>query len=56
MAGDLEADCGSHRKLCLGESCLLNIGEICFDWDIVNPRLQLWIEEFQPLVTNMENK
>lgn len=35
---------------------LLDIGEICFDWDIVNPWLQLWIEKFQPLITNMENK
>lgn len=56
MAGDLEADYGSDWNLCLEESSLLDIGEICFDWDIVNPRLQLWIEEFQPLITNVENK
>lgn len=24
----------------------LDIGEICFDWDVVNPGLELWIEEF----------
>lgn len=56
MAGVLEADYGSDWNLCLGESSLLDIGEICFDWDIVNPWLQLWIEEFQPLITNVENK
>lgn len=56
MAGDLEVDCGTHQKLCLRGNGLLDVGEICFDWDIVNPRLQLWIEEFQPLVTDMENK
>lgn len=56
MAGDLEADYGRDWNLCLGESSLLDIGEICFDWDIVNPWLQLWIEEFQPLITNVENQ
>lgn len=55
LAGDLEADYESDWNLRLGES-LLDIREICFDWDIVNPRLQLWIEEFQPFITNVENK
>lgn len=54
MAGDLEADWGVIRHS--GESHSLDIGEICFDWDIVNPWFQLWIEEFKPLITNMENK
>lgn len=35
---------------------LLDIGEVCFHWDIVYPWLQLWIKEFEPLFTNMENK
>ena len=56
MAGDLEADCGSHQRLRLRDGCLLDVGEVCFYWDVVNPWLQLWVEEFQPLVTNMENK
>ena len=56
MAGDLGADCGSHQRLCLRDGCLLDIGEVCFYWYVVNPWLQLWVEEFQPLVTNMENK
>lgn len=53
--GTLRQTMGVIRN-CLANSCLLDIGEICFDWDIVNPWLQLWIEEFQPLITHMENK
>lgn len=49
-------DCGSPWKGKVGKGCLLDIGEVSFDWDIVNPWFQLWIEEFQPLIANMENK
>lgn len=33
-----------------------DIREVWSDWDVVDPRLQLWVEELQPLFSNVEDE
>lgn len=33
-----------------------DVGEILLDWDVVDPRLKLGVEELQPLVSNVKHQ
>lgn len=35
---------------------LPDIRQVLFDWDVVHPRVKLWVKEFLPLLPNMENQ